>query len=181
MMTLDEAINYYEDMAFQKDLESGFDTDNDRYAMTDKERADCKECAEKYQQVAEWLKELKELRKQTSWIPLISRKPTQEEKDDYFAQHGEELCYMLENEMPLDGQDVLVSVNHYVSEDVFDEDCYTFENYDIEHVDAWMPLPKPYKVEKKCCSDCKHHTNGEIHGVTPCGSCGDDKKNFEQK
>lgn len=56
----------------------------------------------------------------------------------------------------------------------------SFKNI-TQYVKAWMPLPKAYKVVKKCCSDCKHHTNGEIHGVTPCGSCGDDKKNFEQK
>lgn len=43
-----------------------------------------------------------------TWIPITYRKPTQEEKDDYYAQHGEELCYMVENEMPLNGQEVLV-------------------------------------------------------------------------
>lgn len=145
MKTLDEAINYYEDMAYQKDLESGFDTDNDRYVMTDKERTDCKECAEKYQQIAEWLKELKELRKQTSWIPIVYREATQDEKDSYFERNGEELCYMVESEMPENGQEVLVSSNGYVSEDIFDEDYYSFENHEIVDVDAWMPLPKPYK------------------------------------
>ncbi len=59
-MTLDEAIKHAEEVAYQKDLESGFDTDNERYAMTDKERADCKECAAEHRQLAEWLKELKD-------------------------------------------------------------------------------------------------------------------------
>lgn len=56
---------------------------------------------------------------------------------------------MLENEMPLDGQEVLVSIGEFVSEDVFDEDFYNFENNDIENVDAWMPLPEPYKSESE--------------------------------
>ena len=116
------------------------------------------------------------------WIPITYRKPTQEEKDDYYAQYSEELCYVAENEMPLDGQEVLVSCSGIVSIDTFDKGYYDFEYMSIEDVDAWMPLPKSYKAEKKFCSDCKHHTDAEeIHGVTPCGSCGVDKKNFEQK
>lgn len=35
---------------------------------------------------------------------------------------------------------------------------------------------------KKSCDNCIHHTDAdEIHGITPCGSCGVEKKNFEQK
>lgn len=35
---------------------------------------------------------------------------------------------------------------------------------------------------KKSCNNCTHHTDAdEIHGITPCGSCGVEKKNFEQK
>lgn len=76
---------------------------------------------------------------------MVRREPTQEEKESYFEQNGEELCYVLENEMPLNGQEVLVSIGGVVIEDVFDEDFYNFENNDIENVDAWMPLPEPYK------------------------------------
>lgn len=83
------------------------------------------------------------------WIPMVRREPTDEEKAEYLAQNGEELCYMLENEMPLNGQEVLVSIGEFVAEDVFDEDFYNFENNDIENVDAWMPLPKPYKAESE--------------------------------
>ena len=50
--------------------------------------------------------------------------------------------------MPTNGQEVLVSIGELVSEDVFDEDFYNFENNDIENVDAWMPLPKPYKPQE---------------------------------
>ncbi len=35
---------------------------------------------------------------------------------------------------------------------------------------------------KKSCNDCAHHTNAdEIHGITPCDSCGVDLKNFKRK
>ena len=87
---------------------------------------------------------IKALEQEPRWIPMVRREPTDEEKAEYLAQNGEELCYMLENEMPWNGQEVLVSVGKFVSEDVFDEDFYNFENHDIENVDAWMPKPKSY-------------------------------------
>lgn len=91
---------------------------------------------------------IKALEQESRWIPMVRREPTEEEKADYLAQNGEELCYMLENEMPLNGQEVLVSIREFVSEDIFDEDFYNFENNDIENVDAWMPKPKPYKPQE---------------------------------
>ena len=73
-MTLDEAIKHAEEVAYQKDLESGFETDNERYAMTDKERTACKECADEHRQLAEWLRELKRLKEQEPCEDAISRK-----------------------------------------------------------------------------------------------------------
>ena len=90
--------------------------------------------------VADAIKALEE----PEWIPMVRREPTEEEKTEYLEQNGEELCYMFENEMPLNGQEVLVSIGEFVAEDVFDEDFYNFESNDIENVDAWMPKPKPY-------------------------------------
>ena len=81
------------------------------------------------------------------WIPIVKREPTDEEKAEYLAQNGEELCFVVENEMPLNGQEVLVSVGEFVSEDVFDEDYYNFESMDLENVDAWMPKPTAYAKE----------------------------------
>ena len=83
------------------------------------------------------------------WIQIVCREATQDEKDSYFTQNGEELCFMIESEMPENGQEVLVSSNGYVSEDIFDEDYYSFENHEIVDVDAWMPLPEPYKAERE--------------------------------
>lgn len=79
------------------------------------------------------------------WIPIVTRKPTEEEKKDYFEQNGEELCFMIVSPMPNNRQEVLVSGGGCVAEDVFDEDFYNFENWDIQNVEAWMPLPDPYK------------------------------------
>lgn len=73
MITLDEAIKHCKEVAEQKDLESGFDTDNERYIMTDNERADCKECANEHRQLAEWLTELKQFKEQESCEDVISR------------------------------------------------------------------------------------------------------------
>ena len=54
-----------------------------------------------------------------NWIPIITREPTEEEKEDYFEQNGEELCYMIDSPMPDNGQEVLVSVGDTVGEDIF--------------------------------------------------------------
>ena len=78
-MTLEEAIKHAEEVAYQKDLESVFDTDNDRYAMTDKERTDCKECAEQHRQLAEWMKGYKQLLEQEPCDDCISRQAVLDE------------------------------------------------------------------------------------------------------
>ena len=72
-MTLEEAIKHAEEVAYQKDLESGFDTDNEQYAMTDSERANCKKCADEHQQLAEWLKDYKRLLEQPTSDDCVSR------------------------------------------------------------------------------------------------------------
>lgn len=154
-MTLDEAIKYAEEVA-EKQEKMAIEWHENQvrkcdlfpFAVMDyTHENECKECAEEHRQLAELLKELKQLREQTRWIPMVRREPTDEEKEEYLAQNGEELCYILENEMPLNGQEVLVTNGEFVEEDVFDEDFYNFESNAIEDIDAWMPLPKPYKAE----------------------------------
>ena len=139
-MTLDGAIKHAEEVAEEQDKLCKV---NDSFNFS---QLKWEECANEHRQLAEWLKELKQLREQTNWIPIVYREPTQEEKDDYFAQNGEELCFMVESEMPENGQEVLVSSRGYVSEDVFYEDYYAFENHEVVEVDAWMPKPKAYKA-----------------------------------
>ena len=83
------------------------------------------------------------------WIPLKTRPMTDEESTFYrdWAEYGAEL---FDCPLPDDGQEVLISVCGGVEVDTFVQDandgCY-FEGRDIDDVDAWMPLPLPYKQE----------------------------------
>jgi len=82
------------------------------------------------------------------WIPLKTRPMTEEEMTFYseWAEYGAEIfdCHL-----PEDGQEVLVSYGGYVCIDTFckDDGCY-FEGVEIDDVEAWMPLPEPYKAER---------------------------------
>lgn len=60
-MILDEAIKHAEELA-------DYDCYNEKQLK----------CAEEYRQLAEWLKELKQLREQTRWIPVTERLPEEE-------------------------------------------------------------------------------------------------------
>lgn len=57
MLSLNEAITHCEEKEAELKQKSGFDTDNERYAMSDQERADCIECANEHRQLADWLKD----------------------------------------------------------------------------------------------------------------------------
>lgn len=93
-------------------------------------------------------KEKKEFGK---WLPIVSREMTEDEAKHYFNYLGyriDEAYTILDCYLPEDGQEVLITVNGYVTTDTFVRDegygCY-FEGYDIEDVTAWQPLPEPYK------------------------------------
>lgn len=58
---LDEAIQHCLEVANEKERQSGFETDYEMYRMSDAEREECKKCAEEHRQLAEWLKELKNI------------------------------------------------------------------------------------------------------------------------
>ena len=63
-MTLDEAIKHAEEVAEEKEEQAW-------EAQLQEEYRTCKDCAKEHRQLAEWLKELKQLRKQTKtghWI-----------------------------------------------------------------------------------------------------------------
>ena len=59
-MTLDEAIKHCEEKA--KELKNDAELYK-RVKATEKKIADCEECAKEHEQLAEWLKELRKLRK----------------------------------------------------------------------------------------------------------------------
>lgn len=80
------------------------------------------------------------------WIPIKTRKLTEEEKEEY-----PDYSFMYDCKLPDDGEEVLVTSScGYVRLDTFyrDDGCY-FEYYcDEGDVVAWQPLPEPYKGVK---------------------------------
>ena len=86
----------------------------------------------------------------SDWIPITTRPLTDEEKE-LFADNEIDFTTMLNCPLPEDGDEVLISYGGTVMVDIFVKDgdgCY-FEQADIDDVDAWMPLPKPYEVDKE--------------------------------
>lgn len=137
MMTLDEAIKHAEEVANKKKREKQkwdkwLESDYDHRAVA--ERVSCKLCADEHRQLAEWLKELKQLRKQTSWIPTSERQP--EENGNYIAfyRSGDETAAM-----------EFVMVDHCNAGGDWLHEVNGKRLY--KKVVAWMPLPKPYKEE----------------------------------
>lgn len=63
-MTIDEVIKHCEEKVKELREQVGFETDNERYRMSEGEKADCLECANEHEQLAEWLKELKARREE---------------------------------------------------------------------------------------------------------------------
>lgn len=123
-MTLDEAIKHAEEVAEEKEEQAW-------EAQLQEEYRTCKDCAKEHRQLAEWLKELKQLRKQTKtgrWITVSERLPEEnyavlvwcpERKNIYCA-------YLEEGQWWIFG-------------------AY-FEKVKLEVI-AWQPLPEPYKIK----------------------------------
>lgn len=137
-MTLDEAIKHAEEAADKNEREKQkwerwLEHDSDNRAVAEKES--CELCAKEHRQLAEWLKELKRLKEQTSWIPITKRPP-----DEYGR-------YLISTD---DG--MVEIVNYGDTNDLPNE--IAFYQWDDEewqcwkpNVTAWMPRPKPYKAE----------------------------------
>ncbi len=125
-MTLDEAIKNTEEVA---------DT-NERLSKTIRpamQLIDYGKCAERHRQLAEWLKELKQLREQTRWIPVSERTPEHPNPNPEFEGK------------PLDIY--LVCKRDNIPFRAFWNGKHFTDGWTSLDVDAWMPLPKPYKVE----------------------------------
>lgn len=124
-MTLDEAIKHAEEVADVCEFEAS------KYDMTDayENHVACQEgkCAEEHRQLAEWLKELKQLRNQTSWIPVSERLPDEEMNCLITDSLGK--IHQVSFYFAIDGREPYFS------------GCYC--------VRAWMPLPEPYKAESE--------------------------------
>ena len=145
-MTLEDAIKHAAEVAESKrrQAENG---DWENGSMTER---DCLECAEEHKQLAEWLKELKQLREQTKWILVSERLP--EDRDWYLGIFKESdtgwinpipfICYYVGKETKATTKD------YWILRGLTDEDDCVEYYYNLECV-AWMPLPEPYKVESE--------------------------------
>lgn len=126
-MTLDEMIKYEEETAdqYHRIMEVKAITKYDLIS------------ANHHRQLIKWLKELKRLREQTSWIPVTKRLP-----DDYDR-------YLITTK---DGRVEIVGYGYtddHTNEIAFHE--WNDEGWQCwkPDVTAWMPLPKPYKAESE--------------------------------
>ena len=141
-MTLDEAIKRAEEVAEEKEklanaYESFKDYGNPKSSITSGHEK-CLRCAKEHRQLAEWLKELKQLRGQARWIPVSERLPNH---DEYIKNNG---LFIVS-----DG-------NRSYSEwydNLYDKRRFGEPTMSGFHVDravtAWMPLPEPYKAESE--------------------------------
>ena len=126
-MTLDEAIKHAEEIAEEKEKQVA-NGDWEKGSITEH---NCIECASEHRQLAEWLKELKQLREQTRWIPVSSEK------------------------LPEYNEDVFITYKDFKGQPTTDVAHFTYEfrvygaEEDFLDVIAWMPSPEPYKEESE--------------------------------
>lgn len=106
-MKLDEAIRHAEEVA-------------------EEQVKRCEKCAEEHRQLTEWLKELKQLREQTRWIPVSERLP---------KERKPVLVYCLERKN--------IYCAYYEEKQWWIYGAY-FTKIE-EDVIAWQPLPEAYK------------------------------------
>ena len=136
-MTLDRAIKHCEEIAEEQDKlckryddASGYSrSHNEAIRTTDAKK--CEKCANEHRQLAKWLKELKQLREQISWIPTSERQP--EGNGNYLAFYHDsdgtaDLEYMM--------------VDHCNAGGGWLHEKNGRKTY--KKVKAWMPLPEPY-------------------------------------
>ena len=138
-MTLDEAIKHAEEVAGKNEKYAQIwhkQTKNRLVDFCDKaiqEENNCIKCAKEHRQLAEWLKELKQLREQTKWI-LISEKLPNEFDEVWCSTDSEEIFKATYLGKMNDGTDC------------FDDNDGMMWEGDII---AWKPLPKPYIYSRK--------------------------------
>lgn len=144
MMNNEQAIEFLKiiDSRYPCSLESTFNDECERIALNMAVQA------------------LKNEQPQGQWIPITYRPLTVEERIAFAEHYGIEYCDTSEEKafdcpMPEDGQHILLSRSCGVDIDVAYNDidgegfiCYGLEgNGDWSGVDAWKPLPEPYKKE----------------------------------
>ena len=129
-MTLDEAIKHEEETADNLEREAkcirSWGKEND----TKQGAINCEKCAEEHRQLAEWLKELKQLREQIRWIP-INERPPEKDVDVLVTDDAGGLA--------------TVHIDSYGEREESKEGFW----YISQNVTAWKYFPQPYKAESE--------------------------------
>lgn len=101
-----------------------------------------REAKEMIQQVSISLGEHGQDEMSNKWIPITYRDADEEEQEDGSI-------YMLTCPLPEEGEEVLVLSGKYIRIDTmcYDKGWYFDSHGGIEGVDAWMPLPEPFRGE----------------------------------
>lgn len=175
-MTLDEAIKHCEEVAEENEEISLYTPIE--FIPVDLSIEKCQECANEHRQLAEWLKELKAYKEQSS--DAISRQAVLDIYDDYnvTVENGELEAYRKHRKrlLKLPSVQPEQKIDHWipVSERLPEKNgnyLVTYEAFDrtarlrYEYVDhygpawlheskhtkalAWMPLPEPYEPQGK--------------------------------
>ena len=144
-MTLDEAIKHEEEIAEenQRVVDTGIVFDDvtidmlycDDTEVIEEHLANYQRCAEDHRQLAEWLKELKQIREQLRWIPVTERLPKKGEYDGDVAKY-----YLVQNEFG----DMMVATYTYSE---YWEQIYQLKPI-TDQIIAWMSLPKKYEPQE---------------------------------
>lgn len=136
-MTLDEAIQYCEEQIdLLEELTEGYDL----YDQVEKQIAYINgECAKEHRQLADWLKELKKLREQTSWIPCSERLPN-------FPD-----VYIVTRHYPNNvlNPNYLVDACFFDGSNWYNDNRINHERNYADNVIAWQENPEPYKADSE--------------------------------
>jgi len=89
------------------------------------------------------------------WHPIKKRPMDDEERKEWSERLGYDVEYedaYIYSNLPDNGEEVLVCYSWgNIRIDTFYDDCegaYFEENGDMDGIVAWMPLPKPYALER---------------------------------
>ena len=142
-MTLDEAIKHAEEVAKQNEEDAIIYSNCKNHKknlceikLVENAEKRCCKCAEEHRQLAEWLKELKQLREQTRWTPC-SKKPPEPFKPVFI----QDFCgdYDLARYIP-----PRIKPQKYPNGYWGEIDSVDYDYFDVE---AWYPLPEEYHPE----------------------------------
>lgn len=136
-MTIDSAISDFEKMMKHQEDTAAYNIRHGGTEYAKMAKANKKKAFE-YQQLAEWLKELKRLRDQTRLIPVSERMPQFTICNPVVGKQ------FTEDVLVYDGDEFRIG---YLAKNTMIDFCYwVVYGEDVFEPIAWMPLPEPYKA-----------------------------------